>query len=298
LKDKRIDSAYLSYHFHSEEFKQRVRDVAVGQTMASLNTQILKSIKTILPPTLAEQQAIAEALSDADALIKALEQLIAKKRQIKQGTMQELLSGKRRLPGFSGEWKLIPLGEVANILSGGTPSTLREEYWNGDIYWCTPTDVTALRGNKYLETTGRMITSLGLQNSSAGLIPAKSVIMTSRATIGECAINRVPVTTNQGFKNFVPLENIDVEFLYYLLGTKKNDFISLCGGSTFLEIGKTQLSNFEVRLPVTKAEQVAISTILSDMDTEIAALEEKLAKARLLKQGMMQELLNGRIRLI
>jgi len=122
--------------------------------------------------------------------------------------------------------------------------------------------------------------------------------MTSRATIGECAINRVPVTTNQGFKNFVPFESVDVEFLYYLLLTQRQGFISLCGGSTFLEIGKAQLAEFEMHTPATKAEQTALAAILSDMDAEITALEAKLAKARQVKQGMMQELLTGRIRLV
>jgi type I restriction enzyme S subunit len=122
--------------------------------------------------------------------------------------------------------------------------------------------------------------------------------MTSRATIGECAINTVPVSTNQGFKNFVPFESVDAEFLYYLLMTLKQRFIGLCGGSTFLEIGKNQLAVFEVRLPEAKCEQSAIATALSDMDADIAALDAKLSKARSLKQGMMQELLTGRIRLI
>lgn len=118
------------------------------------------------------------------------------------------------------------------------------------------------------------------------------------ATIGECAINCVPLSTNQGFKNFIPFAEVDAEFLYYLLATQEQGFISLCGGSTFLEIGKTQLAAYEVFIPPTKSEQTAIATILSDMDAELAALEAKLAKARDLKQDMMQELLTGRIRLV
>ena len=117
-------------------------------------------------------------------------------------------------------------------------------------------------------------------------------------TIGECAINTVPVSTNQGFKNFVPFDDVDVEFLYYLLGTQTQEFISLCGGSTFLEIDKTQLAAYEVRLPSTKTEQTAISDVLSDMDRDVFATEAKLAKTRQIKQGMMQELLTGRTRLV
>jgi len=251
-----------------------------------------------LPPTKAEQEAIAEALSDTDALVESLAQLLAKKRQLKQGAMQELLTGKKRLPGFGGEWEVRRLEELADIRSGGTPSTTHAEFWDGDILWCTPTAITALNGHKYLVATNRTISLLGLKSSSAEVIPAGSVVMTSRATIGEAAINRVPVATNQGFKNFVPRGSVDVEFLYYLLLMQRQGFISLCGGSTFLEIGKTQLAAFEVRTPATKAEQTAIAVILSDMDAEVAALEAKLAKARQLKQGMMQELLTGRIRLV
>lgn len=249
-------------------------------------------------PTPAEQAVIDSALDDADALIESLEQLLAKKRQIKQGAMQELLTGQRRLPGFSDGWTPAKLEDLAEIRSGGTPSTQKNEFWDGDIFWCTPTDITALNGSKYLTDTHRKITAMGMKACSADLIPANSIVMTSRATIGECAINVAPLCTNQGFKNFVPFPHVDVQFLYYMLTTQKAGFISLCGGSTFLEIGKTQLRPYEVSMPPTKDEQTAIATVLSDMDTEITALEARLTKARQIKQGMAQALLTGRIRLV
>lgn len=296
---ERLNSRYLNYVLNTELAKKhsaKVLSVAVGQ--ANINGQKLKTYPIPLPPTLADQEAIASALSDADELIESLEALVAKKRQIKHGTMQELLTGQRRLPGFSGQWETKRLGEIADIRSGGTPSTTQPQFWDGAIPWCTPTDITALDGFKYLSTTLRTITPAGLKASSAELLPANSVVMTSRATIGECAINTVPVTTNQGFKNFIPFADTDCDFLYYMLTKQKQGFISLCGGSTFLEIGKTQLLNYTLKLPNTRGEQSAIAAILSDMDAEIAALEAKLAKARQVKQGMMQELLTGRIRLI
>jgi type I restriction enzyme S subunit len=205
--------------------------------------------------------------------------------------MQELLRPKEA-------WVFKKLEDIAEIRSGGTPSTTQAEFWDGDILWCTPTDITALNGHKYLTKTSRTITRQGLKCSSAEVIPGNSIVMTSRATIGECAINQTPVSTNQGFKNFVPFDEIDVDFLYYLLQTKKKDFISLCGGSTFLEISKAQLTSFETKLPSDKIEQTAIATVLSDMDVEIAALETKLVKYRQLKQGMMNNLLTGKIRLV
>jgi type I restriction enzyme S subunit len=216
--------------------------------------------------------------------------------------MQALLTppgqpGHQRLPGFTGAWEARRLGDVAEIRSGGTPATGDARYWNGSILWCTPTDITELRGKKYLIQTERTISQLGLESSSAELIPAHSIVLTSRATIGECAINQYPVTTNQGFKNLVPTDGVDVEFLFYFMQTQKPGLIRLCGGSTFLEIGKMQLSSYSISLP-SLPEQAAIAAVLSDLDAEVEALEAKLAKARQIKQGMMQELLTGRVRLV
>jgi type I restriction enzyme S subunit len=271
----------------------------MGQTGSqnNLNSTLVRKRLVAIPP-LSEQRAIAEVLSDVDELIAALDRLIAKKRAIKQGAMQQLLTGKTRLPGFSGSWDIKRLDNVAEIYNGGTPSTNQSEFWDGDVVWCTPTDVTALDGFKYLSKTARTITALGLKASSAELIPAHSIVMTSRATIGECAINTVPVATNQGFKSLVPFQDADVEFLYYLLQTKKRDFLSMCSGSTFPEISKSQVAAFEIELPAKKTEQSAIAAVLSDMDAEIAALEARRDKTRALKQGMMQELLTGRTRLV
>lgn len=263
-----------------------------------VNRNDLHAEEVKVPVDVEEQLAVATALSDLDSLLSGLDKLIAKKRDLKQAAMQQLLTGKKRLPGFGAKWELRRLDQLANIRSGGTPSTSVDRFWDGEIPWCTPTDITQLNGRKYLSQTSRTITADGLANSSAELVPANSVVMTSRATIGECAINSVPVTTNQGFKNFVPLEATDAEFLYYLLQSQKQGFVRLCAGSTFLEIGKTQLAAYEVQLPATKEEQSAIAEVLSDMDAELTALEARRDKTRLLKQGMMQELLTGKTRLI
>ncbi|WP_195831260.1 restriction endonuclease subunit S [Burkholderia pseudomallei] len=287
----------VSFLFQSDILKRQISE-HLGATINQITNKSLNSFHVPFPRDDREQFAIASALSDVDALLSSLDALIAKKRDIKQAAMQQLLTGKTRLPGFAGEWTVKRLDQLANIRSGGTPSTTVSRFWDGGIPWCTPTDITRLGGGKYLLDTSRQITSEGLSNSSAELIPANSVVMTSRATIGECAINLKPVTTNQGFKNFVPFEDTDVNFLYYLLQTQKQGFIQLCAGSTFLEIGKTQLAAYKVHLPSTKAEQTAIAEVLSDMDAELAALEARRDKTRLLKQGMMQELLTGKTRLV
>ena len=299
FKTKAVMPVWVVIYFHSSYGNRQLLDGKghTGVPAIAQPTKTFRGLHVPLPPK-KEQEAIAGALSDADTLIEALDQLIAKKRQIKQGAMQELLTGKRRLPGFSGDWEVKRLEELADIRSGGTPSTTQPQFWDGGVKWCTPTDITALNGFKYLSNTSRTISTEGLKASSAEIIPTHSIVMTSRATIGECAINTVPMTTNQGFKNFVPFDRVDTDFLYYLLTTQRAGFIGLCSGSTFLEIGKTQLSGYQVQVPNTKSEQTAIATVLSDMDIELAALESRLAKARQIKQGMMQELLTGRIRLL
>ena len=293
--DKTTYPPYLSYHFHSEPFKRRVRGVAVGQTMASLNTQILKAVCVVLPSA-AEQRAIAEALSDVDGLLGALEALIAKKQAIKQAVMQQLLIGKTRLPGFSGEWETTTLGGAADIRNGATPSTQITAFWNGSIPWCTPTDITGTPG-KYLLTTERSITAEGLTSCAASLLPAGALLLCSRATIGEIKIAASPVCTNQGFKSLVCKDGVSNEFLYYLLVTLKPRMIERAIGSTFLEIGKRDVAAIEVRLPPYN-EQRAIASILCDMDAEITALERRRDKTRAIKQGMMQQLLTGRVHLV
>jgi type I restriction enzyme S subunit len=296
-KSNEYSTEFLQAVFQSPVILNQLSDLMVGSTFKRVNVQQIRNFVVPMPPP-PEQRSIATALSDVDGLLDALKRLIAKKRDLKQGAMQQLLTGQTRLPGFQGEWEMRTLADLADIRSGGTPSTTESKFWDGDIPWCTPTDITALDGHKYLTETSRRITDHGLKSCSAEMIPANSIVMTSRATIGECAINTAPISTNQGFKNFVPYQHVDVDFLYYLLTKQKQGFISLCGGSTFLEIGKGQLVTYEVRLPVDKAEQTAIATVLGDMDAELAALEQRLAKTRVLKQGMMQELLTGRTRLL
>lgn len=288
---------YLAYQFQRVEVQTWLLRNATGTTMPSLNQNILGRVLIPYAP-LPEQRAIAEALRDVDALLDGLERLITKKRDLKLAVMQQLLGGQTRLPGFTASWEIRRLDEVAFISSGGTPSTVVPRYWDGSISWCTPTDITALNGSKYLNSTCRSITEEGLEASAAVLVPSCSVVMTSRATIGLCAINTTPVATNQGFKNFVPRENTDVEFLYYLLGFIRNEFIRYAAGSTFLEIGKEQVESHQVLIPSLRDEQSAIAVVLADMDAELATLEARRNKTRDLKQGMMQELLTGKTRLI
>lgn len=275
--------------------KPQMLERAIGSTFLEIGKQDVSAISTSIPDE-NEQRAIAEALSDVDELLGALEALIAKKRAIKQAAMQQLLTGNTRLPGFSGPWETKRLGEIAEIKNGATPSTQVAAYWDGAIPWCTPTDITSTAG-KYLKNTQRQITEAGLASCAASLLPTGSLLLCSRATIGEVKIAQTAICTNQGFKSLVCKEGMSNEFLYYLLLSLKPQMLERAIGSTFLEIGKRDISSISTSLP-NEAEQTAIATVLSDMDAEIAALERRRDKTRAIKQGMMQQLLTGRVRLV
>ncbi|PEN09582.1 restriction endonuclease subunit S [Longimonas halophila] len=283
-------------YFKLSEITQRLKERETsGSTMLHLTKQKMEKTDVLLPP-LPEQRAIADALSDVDALIERLDALIAKKRAIKTATMQRLLTGTQRLPGFDGDWTTKRLGEVTQIVNGGTPSSSVDAYWGGKIPWCTPTDITGTSG-RFLSETERNITEKGLANSSATLLPKGSLLLCSRATVGEVKIATTPITTNQGFKSLICDSDTSNQYLYYLLLTMKSDLEEVSSGSTFLELSKRSAAALEITLPPLE-EQKAIATILSDMDAEIEALQARRDKTQDIKQGMMQELLTGRTRLV
>ncbi|MEQ1534175.1 MAG: hypothetical protein HOP04_15575 [Methylophilaceae bacterium] len=291
-----IPARYLYYVLNSRGTRQQIDDGSYGSGYKSLSLKNVKELLVPVPSLPTEQRAIATALSDVDALLAAQDKLIAKKRDIKQAAMQQLLTGKQRLPGFTGEWEVRLLGDVVEIVSGSTPKTNTPAYWDGNIKWCTPTDITGNSG-KYLSETARTISALGLANCSARLLPQGALLLCSRATIGEVKIAVGEICTNQGFKSLICGKAVNNEFIYYLLLTMKPKMVEKAIGSTFLEISKRDTALLEVLLPEVE-EQIAIATILSDMDADLAALEQQRDKTRALKQGMMQELLTGRIRLV
>jgi type I restriction enzyme S subunit len=267
---------------------------AVGGTMPNLNTQILSDLPLDLPHR-SEQDSVVHALDDIMATERLLRKAITKKRAIKQGMMQELLTGSTRLPGFDSEWEDSDLGFLARVVGGGTPSTKVPAYWGGNVPWFTPGEIDA-RGSGLVEKSERTITQEGLASSSANILPAGTVLVTTRASLGNCAVGAVPVTTNQGFQSLVPVSLKSTWFLYYWIQQNKCEFESRAAGSTFLEIGGRKVSEIPVRAPSLE-EQEAIGRALCDADAEIKALERRLEATRDIKQGMMQELLTGRTRL-
>jgi type I restriction enzyme S subunit len=268
---------YICKFLQSDLGKRQLLKEAIGSAQQVINLRDIQKVAAVIPSTTSEQRAIAEALSDADALIESLDKLIAKKRQIKQGAMQELLTGKRRLPGFEGEWVIKRLGDVAEISKGQliTEST------------AIPGDVPVIAGGKkpaYFHNranrTGKTITISG-SGASAGYVAfyESPIFASDCSTIGEGG-------------------NYSVEFIYFVLLLNQEVIYKAQTGGAQPHIHPDDLRPLMIHVPIDCSEQAAIATILSDMDTELAALESRLAKARQIKQGMMQELLTGRIRLL
>ena len=194
-------------------------------------------------------------------------------------------------------WKKAKIGELTDIVNGGTPSTAIAEYWNGGINWCTPSDITKKK-TKYLSNTEKTITEKGLSESSASLLPIGTILLCSRATIGEMSIAASEMATNQGFKNLICKKDVDNEFLYYALFPLRNKMLELAIGTTFLEISKSALQSIEVIIPADIIEQTAIAGALSDVDSLISSLQKLIEKKKAIKQGAMQELLTGQKRFL
>lgn len=200
----------------------------------------------------------------------------------------------RDLQGILG-WEQVHLGDVADVVGGGTPKSDVAVFWDGDIAWATPTDVTALSGFN-IQTTKRTITQLGLQSSSATLLPPNSVLVTSRATIGYVAINTVPMATNQGFVNLIPKLNenrADSLFLAYMLESRRGELQRLAAGSTFPEVSKSSVQRMQFQYPPLQ-ERYKIAQLLSSIDEALeaskAVLEQLLSAREILLQTL---LING-----
>lgn len=186
-------------------------------------------------------------------------------------------------------WREKRLDELADIVSGGTPSREISAYWGGDIPWVTPTDVTACNSN-YLYQTDEYITAEGLRNSSAKLLPRGAVLFTSRATVGETRIAALPVCTNQGFKSLVAKPGIDNRFLFYSVSLNAGSFRRYAVGSTFPEINKKDTARVKLVIPDSTIEQEKIADILETADEAIEKTEALIAKYEQIKQGLMQDL--------
>ena len=181
---------------------------------------------------------------------------------------------------------MCKLGDIAIVVGGGTPDTNTSQYWNGKIQWFTPSEIGR---NKYVDNSVRTISEEGLNKSSAKLLPIGTILLSSRATVGECSINKKECTTNQGFQSLIPKENISNEFVYYLIQTKRKDLIRKSCGSTFLEISANEVRKIVISIPTIK-EQDKIANVLSLLDERIATQNKIIGKLQSLIKGFRNDM--------
>jgi len=292
----RVHNHYLVYLFRS--MSATWRQLMAGSIHNTVYMPVFKELRVPLPPVL-EQKVIANALSDADALIESLEQLLAKKRNIKQGAMQELLTGRKRLPGFSEEWEEKTLGSLGTFLKGS--GIKKDEALSGSLPCIRYGEIYTIH-NDYIKAFHSWISSEVA--ATARLIREGDLIFAgsgeTKEEIGKC-VAFVDAFEAYAGGDIVILRptNANAIFLGYYLNTAPicAQKASKGQGDAVVHISATSLADIEIRLPSVE-EQTAIATTLVDMDAELATLESKFTKARQIKQGMMQELLTGRIRLV
>lgn len=305
--DVAVNIDYYYYFFNSDLFMSNPKVSLASGTDSHRRVRQGSFERAKLPvPPLQEQQKIADILTTVDEKMRKTNKLISKNQELKEGLIQDLvlrglgnedfkkvLIGPREVQ-IPSSWSVSSISDVAEIVNGSTPKRDNPEYWEGDIVWVTPTDVTENDG-RYISDSEEYITQKGLESSSATILEPGAVLMTSRATIGETVINRVPVTTNQGFKSFVCKDEMHNEYLYYFIQSMVDYLTEIAGGSTFPEISKTDIANIRVPVPPVDEQKKIADIINKPYDKAIEEMELK-EKLHQLKRGLMQDLLTGKVR--
>ena len=294
-KDRRVHDGYRGYLLEKEPVKGQLRRLATGLKVFGISKQALRDVRIPLPSP-AEQRTIAEALSDVDGLLAALEALIAKKRAIKQAAMLQLLTGKSRLPGFSGAWETTTLGEVADLKNGYAFES--STYVPGGMYQII-TIANVQDGLLNLNTVNT-ISELPSDLQDHQQLGYGDILISMTGNVGRvCIVKETHCLLNQRVGKLM-VKGIDQLLLYYIVHDRRflRSMVEMAVGGAQGNLGKSDITGYPCSLPKNLVEQRAIATILSDMDAEIAALERRRDKTRVVKQGMMQQLLTGRVRLV
>ena len=305
---------YLYQFTKTRFFKQNIEEISSQGAQPNLSLGDLSRFLVSAPPT-EEQAAIATALSDVDALINELKQLLAKKQAIKTATMQQLLTGRTRLPQFAlrddgtpkgyktselGEipedWNAKKMVELALIQRGASPRPIDSPIWfdsASSVGWLRISDVS--KTVKYLTETTQSLSELGIANSR--FVPQGNLVMSICATVGKPIITSVNLCIHDGFVVFKGL-SVSQDYMYYILKKLEPEWSKQGQTGSQMNLNTELINTTLVLIPQLQEEQAAIATILSEMDSDISNLQQRLSKARQIKQGMMQQLLTGQIRLI
>lgn len=290
----RVDIDYLISYFLTKrgtDILEAASPGGAGRNKTLGQDRFLKS-KITLPP-IEEQQKIAAILTTQDKVIKLKEKRLAEKQRQKKYLMQQLLTGKKRLPGFNGTWEKEKLGKCASMCSGGTPDTKNEKYYGNDYIWISIKDMTS--AGKYICSSERGLTEAGLLNCSARLFPKGTILFAMYASIGECSIAETECCSSQAILGIEPDSKLNNEFLYYLLSNSKGYFKSFGQASSQPNLNKGIVQSIVVQIPEIE-EQAAIAEVLSTVDREIELLQQDIEQEKRKKKALMQLLLTGIVR--
>jgi type I restriction enzyme S subunit len=298
-KTRRLNITYAPYALRARSVREQITARGQGGIRANISQRDLKTV-TVSLPTSPEQCVIAEMLDYASDHVKLLERLIVKNQAIKEGLMQQLLTGRTRLPGFSDPWVSATWGELAAVISSGsTPRRSNSAYWNGNIPWVTSTELK--RG--LITHIPQRITEAGLRAANLSAWPAGTFLMAitgleAAGTRGNCGILGISAATNQSCMAVIPNRQLDTLFLffYYLLRGEELAF-RFTQGTKQQSYTASIVKTLPIRLPSSINEQRAIAATLWDAENQLDSLGARLAKTKAIKQGMMQQLLTGRTRL-
>ncbi|WP_024594446.1 MULTISPECIES: restriction endonuclease subunit S [unclassified Pseudoalteromonas] len=265
--------------------------------LASINSTQLKEFPVLIPP-LPEQRKVAKILYTWDKAISTTERLIDNSKQQKKALMQQLLTGKKSLldesgKPFEGEWEEVKLKSIAEMNSGGTPKSSIPEYYGGDIPWVSIADMT--KHGKSISKTEKYLTQEGLNNSSARFYPKGTILYAMYASIGECSIAEVELSSSQAILGIRPTDKLSNDYLYYFLTNLKSKITLMGQQGTQSNLNAGMVKDFRINLPP-KTEQLKIASVLTNADKEIDLLKKQLADLKKEKKALMQQLLTGKRR--
>ena len=284
---------FIGAFVKSKLFEKQLDSVLVAGAQPNISSRDINDFDICISKDINEQNQIGVFFEKFDNLITLHQRKLNKLENLKKAYLEELFADgnqckpKRRFKDFKDDWEQRKLGEIATVTGGGTPSTNISEYWNGDIDWYSPVEIGE---NRYVSGSIRKITKLGLEKSSAKILPVGTVLFTSRAGIGNTAILQVEGCTNQGFQSITPnLNELDTYFLYTMTPKLKRYGEITGAGSTFVEVSGKQMEQMNLMVPSLE-EQKRVSELFKTMDDAITLHQRKLQKLMKLKEAYLEEM--------
>lgn len=290
---EKFDNYYLAYMLRSDSVRENIVFLAQGISRYNISKNKVMEIEVPIPQ-MAEQRLLGDFFRNLDNLITLHQRKLEKMKALKSAYLSEMFpiegerEPKRRFAGFTDPWEQRKLGEIAEIVGGGTPSTGNPEYWDGDIDWYAPAEIA---DQIYVKSSQKKITEQGYKNSSAKILPIGTVLFTSRAGIGKTAILARKSCTNQGFQSIVPhKDELDSYFIFSRTEELKRYGELVGAGSTFVEVSGKQMAAMSLMMPSTMKEQQTIGVFFKQLDSLISHQQNKLEKLQNIKKAYLSEM--------